>query len=106
MTPNIGNRHSRPNSLQDSPYHCKSASLDGYETEREAGLLGSNLSYLPPHEMRAVQNVVDRTFEVYETIPYHPSSQDDTYVFMAPCREVQSCSPQPSHSRCVFCVRG
>ena len=102
MTPNIGTRQLRRNSLQDFPYHQKSASLDGYEMQRDGGggfSISSNVSCLPPHEMRAVQNAVDRTFEDYETIPYHPSSDDDTYVYMAQCREVQSSSPQPSHSR-------
>jgi hypothetical protein len=101
MTPNIGTRQLRRNSLQDFPYHQKSASLDGYEMQRDGGggfSISSNVSCLPPHEMRAVQNAVDRTFEDYETIPYHPSSDDDTYVYMAQCREVQSSSPQPSHS--------
>ena len=104
MTPTVGVRHSsRRSSLQDCPYHYKSASLDGFETQREGegGLLNSHLSSLPPHEMRAVESVVDRTFEVYETIPYHPSSDDDTYVYMASCRDVQSGSPQLSLSRWV-----
>ena len=101
MTPNISTRKLRRNSFQDVPFHQKSASLDGYETQRDGGggfSISSNVSYLPPHEMRAVQNAVDRTFEDYETIPYHPSSDDDTYVYMAPS------SPQPSHSRYIYTV--
>ena len=107
-TPNVGGGHSRPNSLQDCPYHLKSASLDGYETQRDGGgvLFGPhNGNFLPPHEMRAVQNVVERALQAYETIPYHPCSEDDTYVYMAPCRDVQSSSPQPSHSRYVIRMR-
>ena len=100
MTPNTSSPYLRRNSLQDCPYHQKSASLDGYEMQGGGGgFISSNVSYLPPHEMRVVQNAVERTFEDYETIPCHPAANDDTYVYMAPCREVQSSSPQPSHSR-------
>ena len=80
--------------------HSKATSFDGYNTRRRLSF-DSSIDYLPPDEMRAVQNAVDRTFRDYETIPFQPptSSDEETYVYMAPHRDIQSSNPQPPHSR-------
>ena len=90
-------------SSSSSPHHRKAASFDGSDTQTGRGGVSFEATpttdYLPPHEMRAVENAVERTFQVYETIPFQQSPDDDTYVYMAPCRDVQSNSPQLSQSR-------
>lgn len=106
MTPTLTSRHPHTQLIQDGSHHRKSASLDGFEGERGVKFDTTGDYHLPPHEMKAVQNAVDRTLQIYETIPYRPSSDQDTYVYMAPYRDVNSSSPQPRHgsqSRCV-CV--
>lgn len=87
-----------------SPQHTRAVSFDtAYDTRRRLSFDSSTANCLHPDEMRAVHNAVDRTFKDYETIPFKPSSlssDDDTYVFMAPGRDMQTESPPPfTHSR-------
>ena len=57
---------------------------------------------LQPEEMRAIESAFMKTFQVYETMSPKTVADDDTYVYMAPCRDIQSESPQPSNGRCVL----
>lgn len=70
------------------------------KTSSPPSLLKDPYDYLlPPEEIRAIETAFMQTFQAYETIPPKSSSDDDTYVYMAPCRDLQSDSPQPSSGR-------
>ena len=96
-------RTDRVHLLQGTPFHSKAASFDGCNFERRVSF-DSSTDSLPPDERLAVENAVERTFQAYETIPFRlpPSSDDDTYVYMAPYRDAQTNSPQLSQSRYVY----
>ena len=93
-------RNSERQSQAKSPMGARrNASLERHDSQRRVSFDSSG-DYLPPEEMRAIQNVLQRTFQAYETIPPKSlSSDEDSYVYMAPCRDVQSGSPQPSPSK-------
>ena len=83
--------------------HTQNPSQD--RTSPHPPLLKDPYDYLlPPEEIRAIETAFMQTFQAYETIPPKASGDDDTYVYMAPCRDLQSDSPQPSNGRCVCTI--
>ena len=73
--------------------------LSSYDSLTSSSLPAN--SYLPPEEMRAIETAFQKTFRAYESSSASssqrkPSSEDDTYVYMAPCQEIECDSPRHS----------